>query len=304
LETIHLSLLRGICQMPGYIADAKQFFRQQGLDVRLSIEPTAWVMPQRLLDGAIHFAVMPWTRVAAAHARGEPLVLVCGSGCEEAAIVIRPGLWAHQVRRVAVPQEGGIKDLTARGLIDDLGWNAVEWVRQPSGDGAILAFLGQGADAASMVEPYAAMLEGLGLGTVVRRTGDLWPGAPGCSLTTTVDFVRRRGDLVKRMVRAYAEGAQFVAAHPDEAAAIAARYIGLAARFIRAALDCCRPDVHALHHQQAMDAVLQFMCQMGYVQQPVTGFIDTTFLDDIWPAPASMVMGQGSGITLTPAPNP
>jgi ABC-type nitrate/sulfonate/bicarbonate transport system substrate-binding protein len=284
LDVIHLSLLRGVCQMPAYVAEAKQFFRQQGLDVRITVEPTAWVVPQRLLRGEVQFAVIPWTRVAASSARGEPLVLVCGSGCEEAAIVVRRGLRPDQVRKVAIPLRGGIKDLTARGLVGSLGWQDVEWVRQPSGDGAILAFVGQGADAASMVEPYAAMLDGLGLGTVVRRTGDLWPGAPGCSLTTTRDLLGRRRDLVESVVRAFVAGAQFVAAHPDESAAIAARYIGIADRFIRAALDHCRPNVHALHNRRAMDAVLGLMRQVGYLEEAPVHYLDTSVLDGISPA--------------------
>jgi ABC-type nitrate/sulfonate/bicarbonate transport system substrate-binding protein len=269
--------------MPGYVAHAKQFFRQQGLDVRLSIEPTAWVVPQRLLQGEVQFAVMPWTRVAAASARGQPLVLVCGSGCEEAAIVVRSGVTASQVRKVAIPQRGGIKDLTARGLVASLGWNNIEWVRQPSGDGAILAFVGQGADAASMVEPYAAMLVGLELGTVLRRTGDLWPGAPGCSLTTTADMIAQRGDLVERMVRAYVQAARHVASHPDESATIAANYIGIAPKFIRAALRHCRPNVHALHNRQAMNAVLALMQEVGYLEQMPANYLDTTVLDNICP---------------------
>jgi NitT/TauT family transport system substrate-binding protein len=283
MDIVNLSLLRGVCQMPGYIAQARHFFREQGLDVRISIDPTAWVTPQRLLRGEIQFAVMPWTRVAAASARGEPLVLVCGSGCEEAAIVVRQGISLRQVRKVAVPQEGGIKDLTARGLVESLGWGRIEWVRQPSGDGAILALVGQGADAAAMVEPYAAMLEGLEVGVTVRRTGDLWPGAPGCSLTTTRDVLERRPDLVERMIRAYVAGAQYVENHPDEAAAVAAPYIGIAPRFIRAALDCCRPNVHALANTQAMDAVIALMRQVGYLDRSPTRFLDTTLLNRISP---------------------
>jgi NitT/TauT family transport system substrate-binding protein len=280
-DIVHLSLLRGVCQMPAYIADAKQLFRRQGLDVRITIAPTAWVVPDGLLRGEIDFAVMPWTRVAAASARGEPLVLVCGSGCEEAAIVVRQGLQPERVRKIAIPLRGGIKDLTARGLVASLGWQDVEWVRQPSGDGAILSLIGQGADAASMVEPYAAMLEGLGLANTVRRTGDLWPGAPGCSLTTTTDIIAQKPELVERMVRAYVDGARFVVEHPEEAADIAARFIGIAPRFIRAALHQCRPNVRALHNEQAMQGILAFMGQMGYLERPPADYLDTSFLDRI-----------------------
>ena len=137
-------------------------------------------------------------------------------------MVIRRGLRPDQVRSIAVPQEGGIKDLTAMALIQRLGWQDSKLVRMPSGDGAILAFVGEGADAASMVEPYATMLEHLGLGEVIQRTGDVWPGAPGCSLTTTSRFISEHRDVVERVVSAYLRAAQYVASHPDEAARIGA----------------------------------------------------------------------------------
>lgn len=284
-----MSLLRGMCQLPGYVAEAKQFFLRHDLDVRVTVESTAGLMPGRLLRGEVDFAVMPWTRVAAARARNESLVLVCGSGCEEAAIVMRPDLTVEQVRRVAVPMRGGIKDLTARGLVQSLNWQNIDWVRQPSGDGAILAFVGRGADAAAMVEPYAAMLEGLNLGAVVRRTGDLWPGVPGCSLTTTADTIAHRGDVVDRVVRAFVQGARHVEQCPEESAEIAARYIGIAPQFILAALKHCRPNIHALRNRSSMNAVLLFMRQLGYVEQTPAGYLDMQFLDRVCPTHAAVV---------------
>src|SRR5207237_9407318 len=92
MERILMSLLRGICQMPAYVAKEKGFFFDEGLDVEIEIQPTAWMVPERLRSGAVQFAVIPWTRVAAASARGDELMLICGSGYEEAAVVVRSGL--------------------------------------------------------------------------------------------------------------------------------------------------------------------------------------------------------------------
>lgn len=288
MPVVDLSLLRGVCQMPGYVALAKGFFQAEGIDVRVRIEPTAWLIPDRMVAGTVQFAVMPWTRVAAANVRNEPLVLVCGSGCEEAAIVVRHGLAVGDVRSVAVPQEGGIKDLTAQALMASLGWETAEVHRLPSGDGAILALVGQGADAASMVEPYATMLEQLGIGTVVRRTGDVWPGAPGCSLTTTHAMIQADPDLVRRMVAAFARGAEYVEAEPDESAAIAGRYIGMNPAFVRRSLNCCRPNVHALGNETAVGEVLGLMRKLGYIERlPTPDFYDRSFLGEALKADAA-----------------
>jgi len=279
MDTISLCLLRGICQIPAYVAHDKGFFRDAGIDAHLNIEPTAWMVPEKLLSGRAHFAVIPWTRVAAAAQDEARMVLVAGSGCEEAAMVLRAGVAPSAVRRIAIPQRGGIKDLTAMGLIDSLGWQDAELVRLPSGDGAIIALFGRGADAASMVEPFATMLSSLGAGTVIRRTGDLWPGAPGCSLTTTAALRDRAPELVQRVVSAFVRGADYALEHRDEAAELSARYIGVGALFVRQALEVNRPDVNAIRNREAMDGILSLMTSLGYVERRPEGYCDLRFLD-------------------------
>ena len=277
MQKIKMALLRGVCQMPAYAAYEAGIFREEGLEVEIEVPATAWLVPQKLSSRDCQFAVMPWTRVAAA--AGHPLVLLAGSGHEEAAMVMRAGITEEEVRRVAIPLRGGIKDLTAQGLIRSLGWKNVEILRQPSGDGAIIAFFGQGVDAASMVEPYATMMELLGVGRVIRRTGDLWKGAPGCSLTTTAEFKEQAPEVVAAMVRGFVRGAGFVRQQPDRSAEMASRYIGIHSKFIRAALERNQPNLDALRNHGAMSQILQLMVELGYVEKVAKGFADLTFLD-------------------------
>lgn len=279
MRGIRIGLLRGVCQTPAYIAHEKRFFADEGIDSTLEIEPTAWMVPTKLASGHSQFAVIPWTRVAASDADGPQLTLLCGSGHEEAAIVVRSGVEVSEVRRVTVPQRGGMKDLTAMALIDALGWRDVEIQRQPSGDGAIISLFGEGCDAASMVEPYATMMESLGVGRVVKRTGDVWPGAPGCSLTTTAELCRSDPELAGAVVRAFARGAGFVRDEPGETAEIASRYIGVNERFIEDALDHNHPNPDALRNQEAMESVLGLMVELGYIASVPSGFADLSFLD-------------------------
>jgi ABC-type nitrate/sulfonate/bicarbonate transport system substrate-binding protein len=277
LETIQLSLLRGVCQTPAYVAHELGFFREEGLDSRLSVEPTAWMVPTRLATGDSQLAVIPWTRSVAA----ADLAVVCGSGHEEAAIVVRDGVEVSEVRRITVPLRGGMKDLTAMALVRSLGWDGAEIRRQPSGDGAIISLFGRGCDAASMVEPYATMMEDLGVGRVVRRTGDVWPGAPGCSLTTTAGFREEHPDTLTAAVRAFCRGADAVKQRPRESAEIASAYIGVAAAFIERAIRHHPPDVNAIRNREAIEGVLSLMAELGYVDEPRADFIDLSFLDEV-----------------------
>ncbi|MBI2963538.1 MAG: ABC transporter substrate-binding protein [Deltaproteobacteria bacterium] len=292
MKKIRFALLRGVCQTPAYVAYEKGFLADEGLDAELSIAPTAWMVPEQLLGGQSDFAVIPWTRVAAALPGEAPLKLLCGSGREEAVIVVRKGLGISDVRTVAIPREGGMKDLTAMGLIHSLGWERCELRRFPSGDGAIIAFVGEGADAASMVEPYAAMMERLGIGVAVRRTGDVWPGAPGCSLSASAALIASDPDLVQRVVDAYLRAATFVHDDPQEAARLAAPYIGVHADTVRRALAVNRPDVDAVRNRDAMEAILALMQRLGYVAEPPRGFADLRFLDH---AQARRGAGQARG---------
>jgi ABC-type nitrate/sulfonate/bicarbonate transport system substrate-binding protein len=299
MKRARMALLRGVCQLPAYVALEQGLFAAQGVEVEAQVAPTAWTIPDRLRAGDVDFAVMPWTRVAADAPRdGNRLVLIAGSGSEEAALVLRPGLAVADVRRVAVPQEGGIKDLTAMALLRRLELRAVKLVRQPSGDGAIISFVGEGADAAAMVEPYATMLEHLGLGRVLLRTRDVWPGAPGCSLTTTRALIARDPELVQSVVTAYVAGARRVATAPDEAARAGEEFIGISAAIVRRALAVNRPDVRAIRNDAAMAQIIALMTDLGYLERPPVDYRELRFLEAAEAAAeasAEAAAGQGGG---------
>jgi ABC-type nitrate/sulfonate/bicarbonate transport system substrate-binding protein len=174
-----------------------------------------------------------------------------------------------------------MKDLTAQGLLESMGWSGIDQIRQPSGDGAILAFVGGGTDAASMIEPYATMIETLGMGRVVRRTGDVWPGVPGCCLSTTRRLLDAQPDLAEKVVRAFARGAQAVLEQPEDAARAAYPYIGIAPATIRQALRHNQPRLDGIRNTDAMDQVLHLMRKLGYVREIPSGFVDTALLDSV-----------------------
>lgn len=286
MARISLSLLRGICQTPAYVAMETGLFRDAGIEVDTDIAATAWLIPHQFRRNQCDFAIMPWTRVACGASDGEPMIVIAGSGVEEAALVVRRDLEPDAVRSVSVPREGGIKDLTAMALIEDMGWSDVEILRQPSGDGAIIALFGRGADAASMVEPYATLMAELGVGRVIRRTGDIWKGAPGCSLTTTRAMIGEQPGLVQAVVDIHRRAVALVREDPEAAAAAAEPYIGVHRKFILQALSVNRPDADAVRHGDAMGRILDLMRRLGYIGRIPEHFLDLRFLDGCRHRPA------------------
>jgi ABC-type nitrate/sulfonate/bicarbonate transport system substrate-binding protein len=114
---------------------------------------------------------------------------------------------------------------------------------------------------------------------VVKRTGDVWPNAPGCSLTTTDPAIEREPETVQGVVGAFARGIEFVGSNPDEAAEIAARYIGVGPEFIVKALTHNSPDVDALGHEGAIRGMLESMRALGYLERVPEGWLDLRFLE-------------------------
>ena len=125
------------------------------------------------------------------------------------------------------------------------------------------------------------MLEALGVGVVARRTGDIWQGAPGCSLTATVQMKTEKPEITEKVVRAFVNGTRYVHDNPKESAEIAHRYIGINARFIQQALQRNHPNVDAIRNQDAMDHILSLMMKLGYIQKKPSDYTDLTFLDKV-----------------------
>jgi ABC-type nitrate/sulfonate/bicarbonate transport system substrate-binding protein len=119
------------------------------------------------------------------------------------------------------------------------------------------------------------------MGQVIRRTGDVWKGAPGCSLTTTRAFSQASPEVVQGFVGAFARAAEFVRQDPSEAARIAADYIGLHPRFILKALQQNQPDVDAIRNVEAMRSVMTLMQKLGYVDRRPENFTDLSYLDAV-----------------------
>ena len=127
------------------------------------------------------------------------------------------------------------------------------------------------------------MMEELRIGRVVRRTGDLWPGAPGCSLRTRAELIDRDPDLVQRVVNADMAASLFVNEKPDAAAEIGASFIGVDVDIVRRALRVNRPNVDAIRNGTAIKQVLTLMQKLGYVQHLPQNFVELSFLDRAQP---------------------
>lgn len=283
---INIGLIRGICQMPAYIAYEKGFFREQGLDVSYSIDPAAWLLPAKLISGEIAFGILPWTRTVSARDNGNNLVVIAGSGYEEPTTVVRRDSGINSLselkgKRISLPAAGGMKDLASQTLFKeyDITPENTEIIRLPSGDAAMLALLSGRVDATTNVEPYATMAVELGIGKIIARGKDVLPKTPGCSITTTDEFLQDRPDVALNFLKAILKAEAFCNEEPEEAAKISSKYIGIPARIIREALKYNRPHIDITGSMDAMMRIVGLMKELGYIKAIPQDFCNFELLE-------------------------
>ncbi|MBL9115871.1 MAG: ABC transporter substrate-binding protein [Verrucomicrobiaceae bacterium] len=275
----NFALIRGICQLPVYVAHETGEFQKNNVESSIRIVPAAWMVPSMLQKGEVEFGVIPWTRVAIAAEKGENLIVIAGGGVEEGMILARPDMERSDISTIAVPQPGGVKDFFANELISRASLSKARLVSNPSGDASLVSYIGGGADAISTIEPFGSMLEFLGLGTVIAKIGDIFPRMPGCCLSTTKQMVATNRDLCIHVIAAMRKSEELIRNNPSLAAAIGQKYIGISAEIIQKALTTNLPSIDVIQETDVIRAVVMRMLEMGRLHSEPERIFDRSFLE-------------------------
>ncbi len=285
---IELGLIRGICQLPAYVAIENDYFKERGLDCSYKIDPTAWLVPDQLINGDLTFSIMPWTRTVSAREKGKDLLVIGGSGYEETAVVVRKDLDIDSLedlegKKISLPAPGGMKDITSQKLFEEYGITSknTEVYRMPSGDAAMLSFLSGEVDATTNVEPYSTLSTELGVGEIIARGDSIFPKSPGCCVTAKEEFVKENEDVVLKFLEALKEANEFIDKEPKEAAELSSKYIGVKGEVTRKALREDKPKLDIRDSVDAMDEVVDKMIDLEYIESKPENYFDFSYLEKI-----------------------
>ncbi|PTD94666.1 hypothetical protein C9439_01280 [archaeon SCG-AAA382B04] len=285
---IKLGLIRGVCQLPAYIAMEKGYLDDKGFDYDYKIDPTAWLVPDQLVKGELTFSIMPWTRTVSARDEGNDLLVIGGSGYEETAVVVNKESDIQNLddlngKKISLPAVGGMKDITSQKLFEDYGISSdeTEVYRMPSGDAAVLSFLSGEVDATTNVEPFSTLAVELGVGEIIARGGDILPKSPGCSVTASEEFVKNNEEEVVDFLDALKKANEFIYDNPKEAAELSSKYIGINGKVTRKALKSNKPKLDIRDSIEAMDSVIEEMIELGYVNNKPEKFYDFSYLEKV-----------------------
>jgi NitT/TauT family transport system substrate-binding protein len=235
--------------LPAFVAKDMGFFTKRNLDVTLNVERVSNNIPAALVGGAADIGGVPPTVLLLSREGGLDLVNVRGISHHTRdhptiALIAGKDSNIHSAddlrgKKVGVPGLYGGLDVMAREWVKSKGVpaNAVTWVEVPFPQMA--AFLSRGSvDAVAAIEPFRTRLIGDAGYKLTDYVSELRSDVLLIGYTTTRSWAMSHRDTISRFNAAILEGEQYIAANPDQATAIEAKYLGFSgprARFSPAA---------------------------------------------------------------------
>ncbi|GAA0585510.1 hypothetical protein GCM10010172_83360 [Paractinoplanes ferrugineus] len=222
---------------PIYLGKARGFFRERGIDLRLTAEQGGGPIVQGVLAGKYQFGFSNVTSLMAARADGAPLKAVASgvastgrSGRDFSAVVVPDGSPIRTAKdlvgkRIGVNILKNIGDTTVRQSVRRAGGDAsglvFEAIPFPQMAGALRA--GR-VDAAWVVEPQLSEILTAGGNVVASNFVDTAPDLTVALYFTGQAVLDKDPELVANFTAAIRESLDYAAGHPDEVRDIVGTY--------------------------------------------------------------------------------
>jgi len=250
-----------------WLALDKGFFRDEGVEVTVAGVFRAGSEGAGQLDMA-YLGEAPATIAAArgtAHIR-----VVAQVNTEGSALVVNKTSAINAVKdlrgkTVAVPGLSSVQDVLLRKALAEGGLAPGEVNVIVLGAPEMTPALRAGQiDAFVAWEPYPSRASASGAGRVLCASADIWPRHPCCVLAADKAFLAARPAEAAAVARAHARATVYINEHPDEAAAVAAKYTG--ASLAEAALAIGRVRYDAAVNVAGEREYLRLLAQLGFIE--------------------------------------
>ena len=211
---INTGNLVGGCMSSLFLAHGMGYFGQQGLEVNLNTFGNAGDNLSSLVSGATQVIHNPFSNTFVGREKGEPLVIIAGSGKLGLEVVARGGSGIRTLDDLAARKGKGVKVGTARvntqeltlfHLLKSKGLSYSDFEMVYFTDNLALgqALINNDVDVATVVQPYAAQVVTQANGVYLGTNETAWgPEAPDCMVTVKESVLDARPDWLVRYLRA------------------------------------------------------------------------------------------------------
>ncbi len=267
---------------PFYVADAKGFFREEGLEVTFdySFETDGVALTG---SGEIPFTLASGEQVLLARAQGLPVVYVAAwyqqypvavAARADAGITTPADL---KGRTIGLPGLFGATYVGLRALLAQAGLSEADVALEAIGFNQVEAFAsGQQEVVVGYLNNEPVQLAARGYDLTVFPVAE-YVSLASNGLVTSEQTIAEDPALVGRMVRAMLRGLKYTLTYPDEAYDIAKDYVetlaqadeGVQRQVLRVSMDAWRADPLGRIDPQAWEHMQQVLLDMGMLSGPL-----------------------------------
>lgn len=133
-------------------------------------------------------------------------------------------------------------------------------------------------------EPYPSKAATMGVGRNLATSHDIWPDHPCCVLVTSIDFLQKHPEQVKRVVGAHLRATSFIVHNREEALLIGTKYTGMDKETVDMAMNNVNYtwEISLLGEKE----YVSFLKELGYIKLDdtdafVDGFIHQQILEGL-----------------------
>ncbi|MDR0827683.1 MAG: ABC transporter substrate-binding protein [Desulfovibrio sp.] len=269
-ETLRMAYLQNdLHHLAFWVGMDKGFLTQEGLAVDMQgVFRSGPELMAAFGAGELDAAYVGEAPAAIASIRGTAkILLLAQANTEGSALVSAKDLKAGGEKPVviAIPGAGGVQDLLLRKALPALGIDPKRAEVMVLGPPEMSPSLLTGKiDAFIAWEPYPSQALALGAGQRAATSADIWPNHPCCALIISEKLAAERPEAVKALLRAHRQATEYIAGHPDEAAAVAVNRTGMKEDTVKQAMSHVKyvavPDVAGL------EDYITFLNELGFVK--------------------------------------
>ncbi len=276
--------------LTSYLARARGFFENEGLDLKIVIMRSSVSVPA-LVTGEVQFAVHGSAMTAAL--KGAPLKAVFFTyNTSTMQFMVRPEIQKPEDLRgkvVAISSPGGSQDQATRLILKKLGLDPARDVKLLAVGSAKARVIGmetgQIAGSANNLD-IAAELVKKGY-RILANSSEVYP-VPWAGLAANDRLLRTNPALVKKWLRGQVKALLFIREHPDEAAQVAAKELNLnyevAREAIGQAIDFINPKDPGGFTENGMRSLIEYSVERVGIDPrkvKITDVADVTLLREV-----------------------
>ncbi len=209
-----------------WVALEKGYFDEEGVKVTYKVFSTGLELSAAMKAGDVDMAIACLGPVLVIADKGYDIRLVEMLHNHGYSLVARPGISSIDELKgatISATGPGSPTWLLLHLINDEYGLDAT--IKRMKPQIAINALIAGEIDAAVLPEHYATLAVERGAKRILTSQ-DIWPDMPGSGLVVTADFLKQHPGIVRKVAAALRKATEFINKHPDEAAAIVAKYLG------------------------------------------------------------------------------